>query len=75
MQPVNPKLHLIWIYLIRLGGKRDGGYTVLFDADSQQNYAPCSDEDEDGDRITVRSDEELAAMMSYVCIWPLIDCM
>lgn len=27
---------------------------------------PLADEDEDGDRITVRSDEEMKAMLSYV---------
>jgi len=38
-------------------------------------YAPCVvyicvyvDEDEDGDRITVCSDEELTAMLSYVSL-------
>jgi len=30
------------------------------------------DVDEDGDRITVRSDEELAAMISFVCIHQVI---
>ena len=29
---------------------------------------PPPDEDEDGDRITVCSDEELAAMLSYVSV-------
>lgn len=29
----------------------------------------CLDEDEVGDRITVRSDEELKAMLSYVSIY------
>lgn len=31
-------------------------------------YAFVSDEDEVGDRITVRSDEELKAMLSYVSV-------
>lgn len=31
-------------------------------------YISLLDEDEDGDRITVRSDEEMKAMLSYVGI-------
>lgn len=31
------------------------------------------DEDEDGDRITVRSDEEMKAMLSYVgAVWQML---
>lgn len=32
------------------------------------NVSSSTDEDEDGDRITVRSDEEMEAMLSYVSI-------
>lgn len=30
------------------------------------SHLSLADEDEDGDRITVRSDEEMKAMLSYV---------